>query len=58
MLRKQWLSLGSAVSAVVVREKSRLIAVGIKLSPCRTGSGENGEITGNGNMVLHVIFTS
>lgn len=29
---------------VVVTEKSRLIAVGIKLNPCRNCSGENGEI--------------
>lgn len=37
-------SLDSVVGAVTVMEKSRLIAVGIKLNPFRNCSGENGEI--------------
>lgn len=56
--QKTVVSLGSADSAIVVREASRLITVGIKPSPCRTGSGENGEISWNGNLSLYVIFTS
>lgn len=58
VLREQWSSVGSAVSAAaVVGEKARLIAVGVKLGPCRRGSGEDGKISWNGSMALYVIST-
>lgn len=44
MPQKTVVSLDSVVGAVTVMEKSRLIAVGIKLNPFRNCSGENGEI--------------
>lgn len=44
MPQKTVVSLVSVVGAIIVTEKSRLIAVGIKLNSFRNCSGENGEI--------------
>lgn len=44
MPQKIVVCLDSVVGAIVVKEKSRLIAVGIKLNPFRDCSDENGEI--------------
>lgn len=42
--QKTVVSLVSVVGVIIVTEKSRLIAVGIKLNSFRNCSGENGEI--------------
>lgn len=44
MPQKTVVSLVSVVGVIIVTEKSRLIAVGIKLNSFRNCSGENGEI--------------